>query len=147
MSEQPLKRHAALLPLSWQHQRGLSLARGISLGEADVGDVERVWNTELEAHFDAEEELLFPFSDDAHAARVKDDHEWLRATYERLRAHPDDVPLLAAFGAVLKAHIRFEERVWFEALQDALGRKRLEGLHEQMHARFPDAQDPPACPA
>ncbi len=123
------------------------MARGIGLGEADVGDVERAWNTELEAHFYAEEELLFPFSEDAHAARVKDDHKWLRATYERLRAHPDDAPLLAAFGAVLKAHIRFEERVWFEALQDALGRERLEALREQMHARFPDAQDPPACPA
>ncbi len=123
------------------------MARGIGLGEADVGDVERVWNTELEAHFYAEEEVLFPFSEDAHAARVKDDHEWLRATYERLRAHPNDALLLAAFGAVLKAHIRFEERVWFEALQDALGRKRLDALHERMHARFPDAQDPPACPA
>ena len=147
MSEQPLKRHAGLLPLSWQHQRSLRLVRRIGLGEADVGDVERVWNTELEAHFCAEEELLFPFSEDAHAARVKDDHEWLRATYERLHAHRDDTPLLAAFGAVLKAHIRFEERVWFEALQDALGKKRLEALQERMHARFPDAQDPPACPA
>ncbi len=147
MSEQPLKRDAALLPLSWQHQRGLRLAHRIGLGEADVGDVERAWNTELEAHFSAEEELLFPLSEDAHARRVKDDHEWLRATYERLRAHPDDAPLLTAFGAVLKAHIRFEERVWFEALQDALGRKCLEALHERMHARFPDVQDPPACPA
>ena len=123
------------------------MVRAIGLGKADVGDVERAWNTELEAHFYAEEELLFPFSEDAHAARVKDDHEWLRATYERLRAHPNDAPLLAAFGAVLKAHIRFEERVWFEALQDALGRTRLEALHERMHGRFPDAQDPPACPA
>ena len=85
MSEQPLKRDAALMPLSWQHQRGLRLARRIGLGEADVGDVERAWNTDLEAHFSAEEELLFPFSEDAHAARVKDDHEWLRAMYERLR--------------------------------------------------------------
>ncbi len=147
MSEQPLKRDAALMPLSWQHQRGLRLARRIGLGEADVGDVERAWNTELEAHFSAEEELLFPFSEDAHAARVKDDHEWLRAMYERLRAHPDDAPLLTAFGAVLRAHIRFEERVWFDALQDALGKKRLEALHERMHARLPDAQNPPARPA
>ena len=142
MSEQPLKRDAALLPLSWQHQRGLRLARALSLGEADIGDIERAWNAELEAHFSAEEELLFPLSEDAHAARVKDDHDWLRATYERLRAHPDDAPLLAAFGAVLKAHIRFEERVWFEALQGSLGKKRLDALHEQMHARLPDAQDP-----
>ena len=52
---------------------------------------------------------------------------------------PDDAPLLTAFGAVLKAHIRFEERVWFDALQDALGKRRLEALHERMHARLPDA--------
>ncbi len=144
MSEPPLKRDAALLPLSWQHQRGLRLARRIGLGEADIDDVEHAWDTELDAHFSAEEELLFSYSEDAHVARVKDDHEWLRATYERLRSHPDDAPLLLAFGAVLKAHIRFEERVWFQALQDSLGRERLESLHERIRARLPDAQDPPA---
>ena len=147
MSGQPLKRDAALLPLSWQHQRGLGLSRDLGLGKADAGDIERAWNAELEAHFDAEEDLLFPFSEDAHIARVKDDHDWLRATYERLRAQPDEAPLLIAFGAVLKAHIRFEERVWFEALQTSLGAERLGALHEEMHARLPDAQDPPACDA
>lgn len=147
MSESPLKRDAALLPLSWQHQRGLRLARRIGLGEAGVGDVERAWRAELDAHFSAEEELLFPHSEDAHVARVKGDHDWLRAAYHRLRAQPEDEPLLHAFGAVLKAHIRFEERVWFEALQKSLGKERLEELHERMHARLPDAQDPPACPA
>ena len=142
MSEPPLQRDPALVPLSWGHQRGLRLARHIGLGRVALAELEHAWRTDLDAHFQAEEELLFDFSEEAHRQRVRDDHDWMRATYERFRANPDDAELLAAFGAVLKAHIRFEERVWFKALQNSLGRERLQTLHEQMHSRLPGADGP-----
>jgi len=134
----PLARDPALVPLSWGHQRGLRLARLLLNGEADARDVERAWTADLGPHFEAEEELLFPVSNVEHVARVRADHAWLRAARDELARRPGDRDLVDAFAAVLRAHIRYEERVWFEALQAVLGREKLVECEAEMHRRLPD---------
>lgn len=126
----PLSRHAALRPLSREHMGGLVQAR--SLRRAAEGDsasrhaaVEtfaRVWAAEISPHFDDEERLLLPLVDEpAMRARLLDEHRRLRDLAERCIGDPDSVArdpdLLRRLGTLLHDHIRWEERVLFEAIQ------------------------------
>ncbi|MGH7163062.1 MAG: hemerythrin domain-containing protein [Planctomycetota bacterium] len=137
MVAQPLTRDPALAPLSHGHQRGLRLSARIARGDASVDEAMAAWTVDLAPHFLAEEELLFPLSRPEHVARVRADHEWLRAASASLRDRPEEAELLRAFGAVLEAHVRFEERVWFEALQHDVAPERLAALEAIVRERLP----------
>lgn len=126
----PLSRHAALRPLSREHMGGLVQAR--SLRRAAEGDAAwrraaveafvTAWSAELSPHFEDEERLLLPLIDEpAMRARLLDEHRRLRDLAERCSGDPDSVArdpdLLRRLGTLLHDHIRWEERVLFEAIQ------------------------------
>lgn len=126
----PLKRHSALQPLSREHMSGLIQARNLRRAAAGdsalraraVEDFIRVWRAEIRQHFDDEERLLLPLTDSAELRdRLLEEHRELRELAERLEREPGRIAaepqVIDRLGTILDAHIRWEERVFFEAVQ------------------------------
>lgn len=126
-----MKRDPVLLPLSREHHTALSLARRCERA-AQSGDAAMIAATceeavnalagPLKSHFDTEENALLPLLQDAGAQRLVERtlaehrqlHE-LRAGLLRM-----DVTALEAFGKAMIAHVRFEERELFPAIEARL---------------------------
>lgn len=128
-----MKRSAVLQPLSREHHTALSLAkaceRAAQAGTAEqVGSVcqrvLRAFMNELEPHFQIEERSLLPLLKGAATQmlveRTLADHLQLRALLKDLRQN--DADALDSFGKCLSAHVRFEERELFPALESVLNR-------------------------
>lgn len=126
----PLRRHAALQPLSREHMGGLVQARNLRRASgadsaarlAAVVSFARQWRSEIGGHFDDEEGLLLPLTrDPALRERLLREHRVLRELAQRCDELPetvaDDPALMRRIGALLHDHIRWEEREYFEALQ------------------------------
>jgi len=124
----PLRRHAALAPLSREHMSGLVQARNlVRASEADeparrraAADFLRVWDSEIREHFDDEERLLLPLTRDAAMReRLLSEHRDIRALSGSCRgsAGGPSPAVLKRLGTLLHDHIRWEERVLFEAVQ------------------------------
>lgn len=126
-----MKRSTALQPLSREHHTALTLAKACERA-AQSRDEDRVVQTcrrviqafsdELEPHFQVEEQSLLPL---LHGAgnklleqRTLADHQQLRALLDGLRQN--DIEALDDFGKLLSAHVRFEERELFPALENLL---------------------------
>lgn len=133
-----MKRRPELRDLSDDHHTGLVLAirckRAGSGGEE--GDpawlwaqVARAFTDHLEPHFRIEEEHLLPaletIGEARLAARIRADHAALR---DMRGVGAADTTTVRAFGALLEAHIRFEERDVFEPTQDRLPKAALEAI-------------------
>jgi len=107
-----MKRHPALEPFSRDHNDGLILAR--ILIENREGAAERMkqeWDRELQDHFAEEERLLGPLATPADQQRLREEHQDLE---DRINALPEGVVEL---GEKLDAHIRWEEREFFPAVE------------------------------
>lgn len=98
-----------------------------------MAEVHEQWTTEIGPHFIMEERELLPLGDcgaqelRAHGQRIRSDHAQLRQMLETLSA--SELSLQAGpFGQALEDHVRFEERVWFPALEAALDPTTLETL-------------------
>jgi len=145
----PIRRDARLFPLSHDHHLALARAREATLAvdgtaphdpAALTALAERCaayFAEHLEAHFKREEKHLLPVTvarfgrDDDLVTRVKDDHAMVRKLTKRLTDPKDKAPMvgrLAAWAKTLVDHVRFEEREWFEALQNSLSPKELDRL-------------------
>lgn len=133
-----MKRHAALIGLSREHHRALVLARKLCRLESEdatsaqttqqiADEVLNMWQTEIRAHFQEEEEVLLPMiarhirpSNQPCVKQMLDDHAWLRVAVWDIEAHLSDrtlVELLRRFGERLRAHVRLEEQEVFEFIQ------------------------------
>jgi tellurite resistance-related uncharacterized protein len=138
-----MKRHPSLQGLSGEHHSALTLARALrsttlaalrsSLAEGGpelVAAARERFERELSPHFLLEERELLPLSDcgdaalRAHAEQIRDDHAALREAFGQLKA--DQLAAQRdALADKLEAHVRFEERTWFPALEAALGTEAL----------------------
>lgn len=126
-----MKRSPFLQPLSREHHGALSLARVCERAAAS-GDTARIaeaceravraFSAELDPHFRTEERTLLPLLRGADAGplvqRTLDEHRLLRGLLGGLARN--DAGALADFGAQLAAHVRFEERALFPALERLL---------------------------
>jgi len=131
-----VKRDERLRGLGHDHHHALVLARRAAVAsQGDEGEAHRVWDEvvrrfegELAPHFAIEERLLLPALDGGrHAplsARTRDDHRALRALVEEDRGPV--AARLERFGATLRDHVRFEERVLFPALEEEAGDAALD---------------------
>ena len=156
-----MKRHRALHRLSWGHHHGLVLVRRLRWNLQSpareytplpdlVDALLHVWDDDLLPHFAAEEAILIPLSErllgpqDVFIARIRTEHQTLHRLVARIIATRSDpvtcVPLLQQFGELLEAHIRFEEREWFEALQEVLDAETLAMIDADLTARLPSAR-------
>ena len=122
-----------LVPLSRQHQHALALCvrieQALRKSALDVAfwqkEITRDFEQEIQFHFAAEEQALFP------AARRFDgleqlvdellgEHARLRYHFARARVEAMDGVELDTFAKLLSSHIRKEERQLFEAMQKLL---------------------------
>jgi hemerythrin-like domain-containing protein len=127
-----MKRHPTLQPLSREHHAALVLASACERA-AQGADAQLVAKTcrraiqafesELEPHFRVEEQSLLPLlagtETEPLLQRTLDEHRQLRGMLTGLQQ--GEVAVLGSFGAALKAHVRFEERELFPALERLLG--------------------------
>lgn len=156
----PLRRHPALASLSREHHSALILARAVQQGvsaqlrarlpaepRALAAHVAKVFAAELAPHFAAEDEVVLVAARghspelDAVCEEIADDHARLRAMIEQLGVPSLEESqigtLLDAFGKLLEAHVRKEERSLYEGVQEALDEGALVLLGERLAALAP----------
>lgn len=126
-----MKRAPFLLPLSREHHTALSLARRCERA-AQSGDAaliaaacEEAANAlagHLKTHFATEEDTLLPLLRTAAAQplveRTLAEHRQFHALREALLRK--DATALETFGKTMIAHVRFEERELFPAIEASL---------------------------
>jgi hemerythrin-like domain-containing protein len=153
-------RDANLVPLSRQHQHALALCvridRASPIGGADLAawqaEIAQQFQSEIGVHFAAEEHILFP------AARkfpeliplieeLLTDHAVLREFFAKAERRNMSAIDLSAFGQRMSAHIRKEERQFFERLQQLLDRDELSRLGRSLDEALKDAAQACALPA
>jgi iron-sulfur cluster repair protein YtfE (RIC family) len=140
-------RDKSFIPLSRQHQKGLALCvridRAQPIAVRDLAEwqaeIERLFETDLEMHFSAEEEVVFPaarqfpelisFTDELAAA-----HRNLRKYRALATVRGMSSESLMEFGRELSAHIRQEERLLFERMQQLLDREQLDHVGVRVEA-------------
>lgn len=126
-----MKRNPVLQPLSREHHTALVLAKACERA-AQSGNEEMVQKTcrraiqafsdDLEPHFQIEEKTLLPLLCSAETQPLVEqtwaDHQQLRALLDGLRQ--SNAEALNSFGKCLAAHVRFEERTLFPAIESFL---------------------------
>lgn len=136
----PIKRHKALQPLSREHHGGLLLCWKIREGFKRNIEPERIkqyavwyWQEHLLPHFEAEENHVFTLlpAGDILVEQALAQHQRLKNLFEQ----PDDNPAqtLGLIESELNNHIRFEERVLFNKIQETASPQQLQTLHEQVN--------------
>ena len=130
----PIKRNVAIAVLSKDHHIALLLIWNIRKGLKNSIEPGRISNyviqfyeTDLLVHFKDEEELLFVNLDAKNSLRLQaeDEHKHIHSLVADLRKNPDDKNLLEKFATLLENHIRFEERILFNHLQEIIPAETL----------------------
>jgi hypothetical protein len=120
----PVKRHEALKNLSREHHQALLLCWHIKEGLKKKVDPLRirsyadyVWENHLRKHFEIEEKYLFPILGKDHELikRAIDEHLKLESLFN---SESEPLNILQHIEEELEAHIRFEERVLFNLIQE-----------------------------
>jgi hemerythrin-like domain-containing protein len=142
-------RDRSLVPLSQQHHNGLALCvlteRSLAedSSEANVARLSRRavdrYEIELTNHFEIEEKILFPailreLGESALVAELIEEHRRIEGLADRLRTQPSR-ETLDEFTVLLRTHIRKEENVLFEDIQQRLSRPTLNGLGSEIEAK------------
>lgn len=134
----PLERHALLKPVSREHHEGLMLCWHIrkALAQGRDPDVQMracadFYHTHLLSHFAIEEEAVFPVlgAGDPLVKRALAEHRRLTLLF---LAWDDPLSNLSLIEEELKAHIRFEERVLFQRVQEVASEEQLERI-DRLH--------------
>ncbi|MGP1346107.1 MAG: hemerythrin domain-containing protein [Phycisphaerales bacterium] len=139
----PIKRHAALVPLSRDHYAGLVHAhRMMKAAGGDRVARHKVlaefldeWDRTISEHFDDEERLLGDLASEDDRRRLLEEHRALRDQVHRARqwrkSVDPDAEALAGLGGQLEAHIRWEERELFNRVQASSDAAALEALQRE----------------
>lgn len=148
----PLTRHEALAPFSRDHYAGLVQAQHL-LKASQADAVERrqataefidAWDREVAPHLQDEERWLLPVLSESQRHRLVSEHRELRdlaqLVREQRRQTMPSSTALEAMGSRLRDHIRWEERVLFQQLQQSLDDDELAEL--QRYSSKLEAQRP-----
>ena len=111
------------------------------------------FKTDLRKHFEAEEAHVFPAAvehlrEGADLARqLIEEHDEMRA---RIRGFEKDPTTnlearLSSFGERLKDHIRKEEGILFERIQEEMDPTELEALGARLRTFYPSDSDGSCC--
>ncbi len=148
--KKPIKRHKALQPLSRQHHFGLLFSWKIRKGFHKNIDPDRMmkfatwfYENEIEPHFSDEEKYLFPILDPENELieRALKEHRRIKRLFHDTE---DPERSLHRLEEELDAHIRFEERILFNEIQQVATPEQLAKV-EQIHTegeKHPEYDDP-----
>ncbi len=151
MKNKPVKRHLSLQPFSREHHQGLLLCWKIRQGFKKSVAAERIkhytdwfWKEHLLAHFKAEELSIFPILpvENSLVQQALTEHRRLQQLFEDTA---DIVRSLQSIAKELDEHIRFEERVLFNEIQQVATPEQLQTLENHHHHNpefFEDWPDP-----
>lgn len=140
MGTKPIKRHEAIKPYSREHHHGLLLCWKIREGLKHDIAINRIkdyadylWETQINPHFEAEEKYMFPVLGEEHEMIQQAKKEHLRLA----ELFNDDSKVLDSLKAIeteLDDHIRFEERMLFNKIQEVATKEELEIIdkHHEM---------------
>jgi iron-sulfur cluster repair protein YtfE (RIC family) len=135
----PIKRNESLQPLSREHHQGLLLCwkirKGIS-GDANPVRIKKYidwfYREHLVPHFELEEKYIFPILGESHqsVALAVAEHR----TLEKLvNGSMNSYTELEEFASALESHIRFEERILFNEIQEAATPEQLKFIDTVHH--------------
>lgn len=138
-----MKRNRNLQPLSRQHHNALMavllLKKGVEKN-ADAGVMKdfilSVWHDELKDHFIAEEKWLLPKVDDAELnllfKQMLKEHYQLREFIQQFENNTCTPETVEQFYKLLHQHIRFEERIFFPAIEKSFLSAQLKTIGENL---------------
>ena len=146
-----MKRHSALINLSREHHAALILAQILKKDGPNFKDLptddegKRIYTisfykTDLAKHFQFEEEILFPFVNKQsdllkeQTVQLISEHKKLKRLIQKLSTPGDVETMLDRIGMLLEKHIRFEERVYFQKVQEIFPDNEL----DELLSRFSD---------
>lgn len=144
-----IKRHNALAPLSRDHHQGLILAQLIKKDAPEYKDLPKSipdkvkytinhYKNELVKHFTKEEELLYPAVKnksneiDELFKEIILEHKKINKLVLQLESGKNKTDILNELGVLLELHIRKEERLLFEKIQNLLSDEELTRLEKQL---------------
>lgn len=136
-THKPIKRNKAFVQFSREHHFGLLQVWQIRQDITNGIDAQLIskytldfFEKDLRGHFKREEDLLFsklPVGDLLREQAEKE-HSQLYQLIDNISQNRSDSQLLNQFAGLLEAHIRFEERILFNHLQEVMGEEELERL-------------------
>ena len=137
-----MKRHPAIASFSRDHHDALITAQLIKKGapkyrglpetiEGKQEYVTRFYEIHLKEHFEKEENLLFKLSRDIDPEidqlidELVAEHHSISLLISNIQSDADSESLLDQLGKLMEDHIRKEERILFQLLQEKLPEERL----------------------
>lgn len=146
----PIKRHISLQPLSREHHHTLVLVWKIRKAIREHVELDRVdqyvswfYQQYVISHFTMEEKYIFPVLGNQHEmiVRALDEHKRLKGYFE---AKGKDENAYMELADLLEKHIRFEERLLFNAIQELATEQQLATITEKHGGgQFRDNEDDP----
>ncbi len=136
----PIKRSVALKPLSREHHHGLLLSWKIREGFNQNVEIERIkrytdwfWKHHLQAHFEFEENYVFPIlgQENELIIRALKEHNRLQQIFTATDTIKKN---LSSIEEELVSHIRYEERVLFKEIQSIASDDQLD-IIEKEHSK------------
>ncbi len=139
-----MKRHEAIIPLSHDHHQALRFAtamqknasptkRALQTLEEKLNDAKRTFEIELVPHFTHEEEILFPIarglSDelDKMIDDILEEHRVIKEAFNNAELGNLEENL-DRIGQLVEKHVRTEERVLFQKIQEVVPNEKLEEI-------------------
>jgi hemerythrin-like domain-containing protein len=136
----PIKRSEQLAPLSREHHDSLLFAWKLRQGLDNGTEIETLqrfchwhWKEHVKKHFHDEEDILLKYipSDHPIVKQLTDEHNNIRELIISIDRKPDTITIdmLADF---ITRHIRFEERIVFNYLEQNLSTTQLDEIRSQL---------------
>jgi hemerythrin-like domain-containing protein len=146
MENRPIKRSEQLKALSRDHHFGLLFCWKIKQGLQAAVEPERLgryvdyfWSGHLKEHFLIEESLLFDRCQDPVCTQAKKEHGAILDQIGKIAGGERDNPeAYAVLVSILNKHIRYEERVVFPHLEQALPVSLLDEIAQHLDSAHKD---------
>ena len=150
-TKKPIKRNPNLVPLSREHHFGLLFAWKLKKGLAKNASLETMrdyvlyfWETGLQEHFIAEEDLLLNIllATDVQRHKVLREHETVREIVDRIeRKEEFSEAIFEQLHSFLTDHIRYEERTFFPYLEQLANAEQLAKIGKHLADEHTETED------
>ncbi len=145
----PIKRDDFLKPLSREHHHGLLFCWKIRSGIRKNIEISRIvaytnwfYQNYLIPHFNFEDNFIYPVLTDSHEAIIQatEEHLSIKSLFDNAQ---NDTVILLSIAQQIENHIRFEERVIFNLIQELVSPKQIEQIESNFtNQPFIEYEDP-----